>query len=455
MYHDDEQYNKSRFLALAWIGRLREALPSLVRDVGSKLGVEVEYEFLALGSYNCCYRLKGLHSILRFPILCKSAFRYEKTTDECMVMAYISRHTAIPTPKLLAAESCEFGPYTVLSFVDGTRLSDCLKAAAASNPDTPTVLRPDIDTALLSRAYSKMATILLELSRCQFDRIGAVGQDASGTWCVTKRPVTLNMNQLVSCGNYPPKSLPQHAFTTANEYFTALAEVHITHLQTQRNDAVEDEADCRKKYVARHLFLRIARGFSTEYNHGPFPLYCDDLRPGNVIVDSSSSADLDVRGVIDWEYCYAAPAELTYCPPAWLLLTHPDDWPEGDLGTFLEQYLPRYRLFLESLRLEEDKMIERDRISESQRLSTKMARSLENGHFWVCLAATSSFGFDDIYWKFIDPLYYGDFTSLEDRIRLLSVEEQDKLQGFVELKMRQANDGGLDEHLDLHDRFAA
>ncbi|RMD39362.1 hypothetical protein DV735_g5755, partial [Chaetothyriales sp. CBS 134920] len=450
MYHDDKQYNKSRFLALAWVQRLEKALPALIQDVGRKLGVEVEYEFLALGSFNCCYRLKGLHSIIRFPILGKSAFRYEKTTDECLAMTYISRHTSIPIPKLLAAESCDFGPYMVLSLVDGTRLSDCLKAP--SNPEDAILLRPDIDPALLSRAYRSMATVLLELSRCQFASIGAVGQDSSGSWCVTKRAVTLNMNQLVSCGNHPPKALPQHTFTTANEYFTALAQAHISHLQTQRNDAVDDEADCRKKYVARHLFLKIARDFSTEYNNGPFPLYCDDLRPGNVVVDPT---DLSIRGVIDWEYCYAAPAELTYCPPAWLLLTHPDDWADGDLGTFVEQYIPRYRLFIEALRLEEDEMIDRGRISEGQRLSTKMARSLDNGHFWFCLAATSSFGFDDIYWKFIDPLYYGDFTTLEDRIRLLSLEEQNKLEGFVELKMRQADDHELDGHLDPYDMFTA
>lgn len=251
MYHDDKQYNKSRFVALAWMQRLRQTLPSLIQEVGSKFGVEADYEYLALGSFNCCYRLKGLHSIIRFPILCKSAFRYEKTTDECLTISYISRYTSIPVPKLLAAESCELGPYMVLSFVDGTRLSDFLKAPSDAN--APILLQPDIDTAFLLRAYRNMASVLIELSRCRFARIGAVGQDASGNWSVMKRPVTLNMNQLVSCATFPPKALPQQAFTTANAYFTTLAEMHITHLQTQRNDAVDDEADCRKKYVARHL----------------------------------------------------------------------------------------------------------------------------------------------------------------------------------------------------------
>lgn len=169
--------------------------------------------------------------------------------------------------------------------------------------------------------------------------------------------------------------------------------------------------------------LKLARKFSTTYNHGPFPLYCDDLRPTNVIVDS----DLNIRGVIDWEYSYAAPAELTYCSPWWLLLTHSDDWTDGDLRDFLEKYLPRHQLFIRALRDEENEVIRRGDLSEDQRLSDGMAQSLGNGHFWFCHAATSSYGFHDIYWKFIDPFHYGEFTPIEDRISLLEQQVQDEL----------------------------
>ncbi|RFU32980.1 hypothetical protein B7463_g3313, partial [Scytalidium lignicola] len=337
MYHDDLQYDKSRFTALAWNQRLRESLPTLVKEIADRFGITSEYEYLSLGSFNCCYRLKGLHAIVRFPILSKSTFRHEKTNDECMIMTYISQYTSIPVPKLLAAESYDLGPYMVLSFVDATRLSDHLKAQ--SDPLAPIILQPDIDTTILARAYRNMA----------------------------------------------------------------------------RNDAIDDEADCRKKYVVRYLFLKIARNFWTAtYDHGPFPLYCDDFRPTNIIVES----ELNISGVIDWEYCYAAPVELTYCSPWWLLLKHPDNW--TDLRSFLEEHLPRHKLFIQVLQDEEHEMIQRGDISERQRLSVGMAQSLENGHFWFCLAATSSYGFDEIYWEFIDPLYYGEFTSIEDRIGLLS-----------------------------------
>lgn len=447
MYHDGRQYDKTRFIALAWNQRLRESLPKIVREISDQFGVEAEYEYLSLGSFNCCYRLKGLHSVVRFPIFGKSVFRYEKTNDECVVMAYVSRYTSIPVPKLLMAKSCDMGPYMVMSYVGGTRLSDHLKAQAG--PGVPIVLEPDINTTILAQAYRNMAKVLIELSRCELPRIGAVAHDELGGWGVKKKPVTLNMNQIVSCGNYPPYELPQQSFVTANDYFTALAETHITHLRTQRNDAVDDDADCRKKYVARYLFLKIARNFSTAYNNGPFPLYCDDFRPTNVIVDP----DLNIRSVIDWEYCYAAPAEFTYCSPWWLLLKHPDDW--DNLRLFFEEYVPRHKVFIQALRDEENEMIRRGDMSENQRLSNGMVQSLENGHFWFCLAATSSYGFDDIYWDFVDPLYYGEFTSIEDRIGLLSKQEQEMIEPFVQLKMKQAEEDELDEHWDYHQKFTA
>lgn len=142
------------------------------------------------------------------------------------------------------------------------------------------------------------------------------------------------------------------------------------------------------------------------------------------------NSELDICGVIDWEYCYAAPVVFTYCPPSWLLLTHPDDWTDGDLGVLLERYLPRYRLFIKALQEEETEMIQRGTLSEGQRISIYMEKALENGHFWFCLAATSSFGFDDIIWRFIDPLHFGEFTTIRDRVSLLSLQEQDELESL-------------------------
>ncbi|ODH28274.1 hypothetical protein ACO22_03960 [Paracoccidioides brasiliensis] len=146
-----------------------------------------------------------------------------------------------------------------------------------------------------------------------------------------------------------------------SKYFQQLAEQQFLHLKYQRNDAITDEDDCRKKYVARCLFRQIAQRVLVQ--HGRFYLYCDDLRPSNVLVTES---DLRVTGVIDWEYTYVAPAEFTYSAPWWLLFESPEAW---DLDNFMDRYRPRLELFLKELRVHEDEQIRQGSLKESQRLS--------------------------------------------------------------------------------------
>lgn len=90
-------------------------------------------------------------------------------------------------------------------------------------------------------------------------------------------------------------------------------------------------------------------------------------------------------------------------------------------------------------------------MKNSQRLSDRMAQSMENGLFWFCLAARKSFMFDDIYWRFLDHKHFGQ-GSFEDRLTLLSQEELDGLDSLVSVKMQQAGDNLLDTHLS-YDEF--
>jgi Ser/Thr protein kinase RdoA (MazF antagonist) len=106
-------------------------------------------------------------------------------------------------------------------------------------------------------------------------------------------------------------------FNNAADYFEELARQHFYHLEFQINDAVIDEADCQKKYIARCLFHNLSREISKEHCNGPFRLYCVDLRPDNVLIDPSKFV---VAGVVDWEFTYAAPVEFTYAAPWWLLI---------------------------------------------------------------------------------------------------------------------------------------
>jgi hypothetical protein len=453
MYSDGEACKRSDILYLTWKRNLDRHLPELAQQLAPRREGEppVETAYYSQGAFNRCYRGRlraGSDVLIRFPVLGRVSFRREKLADEVSVMEYVAQHTSISVPKILRVGTCAWGPFMVTSFVEGNLLSECLKAP--SGPTELEVLNPDISASTLKQAYRGMAETLIELSKCQFPRIGAVTRDKAGSWGVGKRAVSLNMNQLVALGNYPPQELGKHTFATATDYFVALAQDHMRHLETQRNDAIDDEADCKKKYVARCLFLDIARTFSTTHNNGPFRLFSEDLRPSNVIVGPG----LEIRCVIDWEFSYVCPAEFTYCSPWWLLLAHPDDW-QGDFDDFLAQYLPRHNIFLGVLQECEDEVINRGALLESQRLSERMAQSMHNGDFWFCLAARSSFAFDDIYWRYIDPKYHGEFTSVEDRVKLLSSEEQARLEGFVQLKMQQARERKLEEHWTLDEILAA
>ena len=451
MYHDGEACRQVDTMCIVWGRRLDSHISQYANELAAQYGAKASTLYRSQGAFNRCYEVKikeNLTTIFRFPVLGKVAFRKEKVIDEVTVMKYVAKHTSIPTPRLFRVSDSSWGPCIVMELIEGKLLSDSLKAPR--DPGKVEVLDPNINTRTLTKAYQIMSKILIGLSKCHFPSIGGISRDQLGHWCVGKRPMTMNTNQLVALANYPPVDLPVDTFATATDYFTALAKNHMTHLRTQRNDAIEDETDCRKKYVARCLFFKIAKSFSKVHDRGPFRLICDDLRPSNVIVDDT----LNLRCVIDWEFSYSGPAEFTYCSPWWLLLAHPDDW-EDSLDSFWAQYLPRHEIFLQALKESEDEEIRNGALSESQRLSGEMARSMQNGAFWFCLAATSSFAFDDIYWRFIDQEYFGKFTSIEERIELLSSEERDSLEDFVRVKVQQAEERKLDEYRTLDEILAS
>ncbi|KAK2810336.1 hypothetical protein FQN50_003067 [Emmonsiellopsis sp. PD_5] len=386
------------------------------------------------GAFNICYRVKyedGFHAIVRFAALGKAILRREKVEHEVATMNYLRRNTSIPVPEVLGSGICLTGPYIVMPFIEGDPLSQLLKAHKEGRP----VLNPQLSDRSLKKAYQEMAMLILELSKPEFHAIGAL-EENEGKFTVARRPLTFNMNELMASANLPEEAFPSRTFKSAADYFDELAQLQLSHLRLQRNDAISCEEDCRKKFTARCLFRRVVKDIFRGDRQGPFRLYCDDFRPSNVLFDPKK---LRVSGVIDWEFTYAAPAEFTYVAPWWLLLQSPEDW-ESDLSQFLIRYTPRFRLFLEALKESEERLIQQHNLLESQRLSTQMEHSMETGLFWICLAARYSSMFDEIYWAFIDRQYYGPFTSFDDRIRLLDQEEQREMGELTMLKISQSNE---------------
>ncbi|MCJ1255592.1 hypothetical protein MMC24_003409 [Lignoscripta atroalba] len=444
---------RSNNIFAAWLRNLTRKSPE---ELAGRLaaqhrpGTPTTAKFISNGAFNFCYRVTyqdGFRALVRFTALGRVKFRNEKVQDEVAIMEYLAQDTSIPVPQVLGSGKCWLGPYIVMTFIEGRLLSGYLRDPSEGERVT---LNPGISKSALKTAYRGMAQIMLELSKPAFPRIGALGRDEAGAWIVNKRPLTFNMNRLAEFSNYPPHGFTTHSFTNAADYFEELATQQLRHLESQRNDAVTDEADCRKKYIARCLFRRISREISEEHRDGPFRLFCDDFRPANVLVDVSM---LTVTGVIDWEFTYVAPAEFTYTAPWWLLLERPEEW-ESDLNKFLARYTPRLRIFLESLRECEGEKIKEGTLSGSQCLSGVMEKSLDNGLFWVCLATRYSCMFDEIYWGFIDAKYYGHLTTIEARIDLLTEEERRDLDGLVQRKMREAEEGNLASYQDVDEMMS-
>ena len=159
-----------------------------------------------------------------------------------------------------------------------------------------------------------------------------------------------------------------------------------------------------------------------------------------------SLRSLQVSAVIDWQFAYAAPIQFTRAAPWWLLLHSPEAW-EGNLGEFFDaRYMPRFDTWLRALREVEKTMIGNGELHESQQLSGHMEQSLTNGWLWICIAARYSSMFDDVYWEFLDRVFFGALNSVDERVKLLTTEEQEELGDLYKLKMEQANSGEIEDN---------
>lgn len=457
MHYDFVAAEKSEAEYDVWVDKLFQQ--EVLREIGDfmqkqRRGVAKELLNPTAGAFNVCLQMKfgdGGSAIIRFPQPGNIRFLEEKLRKEVAVMRYVAEYTSIPVPFVLhygmADESpAGMGPFILMDYIGHARnLTAELNTPGFKREDRP-ILNPQIPEAKLRFAYSQMADVLLQLSRPSFAQIGSLEELEDGSWSVTDRPLTFNMNELVSVGNFPPSKLPSTVFRSSSSYFSALADLNIDHLSTQRNDAISSAEDCRRKYVARYLFRKLiseGRVFSTlESGSKPFKLFCDDLRPSNVLVDD----ECRITGVIDWEFSYAAPAEYTYSPPWWLLIEAPEKWP-GGISDWVKVYEPRLRLFLEALEEREDIMIRDSTLIEGQRLSPRMKTSWESGEFWVSYAIRKSWAFDAIFWDQINtnPKFFKDSSGYEKGLKLLSDEERDGMEEFVRRKLKESETRTLDD----------
>jgi hypothetical protein len=272
---------------------------------------------------------------------------------------------------------------------------------------------------------------MLQLYDLDFTHIGAISPnlDHPTIWSVTGRPLTYNMNELATFTGYPIDHLPTTPFTSTNDYFISLANQHLTHLLTQRN-LVTDGADAQKRYIARHLFAQLAASTQPPDNDGPFKLFCDDLRPANMLVDPET---LRITAVLDLEFTNAMPAQFARDPPWWLLLVGPDMWLDRGhtIETFVEAYTPRMEQFVQAMeRVEVETGRDRD---GKGRLSGLMRDAWQSGEFWVNFAARKSLDIDEIFDAQIGRIRFGGMVGPH----LLDLDVRGRMEEFVKVKMEQ------------------
>lgn len=450
MHFDDVAWEQSEDISDNWVDGIF-AEESTLRAIGHfivkhRRGVPVELGDPKTGHFNILFRMKfqdGGSAIIRFPKPGATMFPEEKVRNEVAAIRYIQDHTSIPVPFILHWGTKEesplgLGPFIIMEYINHEmNLSKALNMPELRIEDRPR-LDPNIDIGKLEMLYGQFADILLQLNKISLPRIGSLEQNEDFTYEVARRPLSIHMNELVRLGTLPRSKLPDVTFESSSSYFNALAELHVEHLKHQRNDAVDSATDCRRKYVARQLFRRLSNDrrliASTSNNDtGPFKLWCDDLRPSNVLLN----ADLQIVGVIDWEFTYASPAEFSSAPPWWLLLEQPEYWPDG-IEAWTEVYEHRLQTFLKVLIEREDTLIQSERLEEEQRLSQPMWESWRSGDFWVSYAARKNFAFDAI--LKLDRHFFGPGGTPEDvwekRIELLDEKEQNSKEPLVQQKLK-------------------
>lgn len=284
---------------------------------------------LVMGAFNILYPIRTespdnsseMNVLVRLPSVGRRVFPEEKTLAEAATALCTSQRTSLPVPEVINYDiDPDIGPFMIIQDLGSRRT---LGAGLYHSSEELSMYRTDNSENKLKHLYEKMAPLVLQLAQPTFPVIGALLETSPGSFHVLARPISFNMSDMVLHSNVPKSIFPPQGttFQTANEWYTALAEMHIATLLFQHNDMVESEDDCKTKYVARQLFRRLAKqkrlssfgcaddNWSIQPNgshgtlpapesSGPFRLWSDDFRPANVLVDEKDN----VLAAIDWEF---------------------------------------------------------------------------------------------------------------------------------------------------------
>ncbi|KAI0528490.1 phosphotransferase [Xylaria digitata] len=427
---------------------------------------------LIMGGFHMLYRIHleevSPDIMVRLPCPDLVQFPDEKIIQEIATAKYVAKNTDIPVPKhFCRGRDDSIGPFIIIQHIENCGSLSARLTTPNEDPSEPHVLNPSIEEATLEDLWTKVAWCYLQLGRLNFPRIGSLVETDDGSYDVAGRPITHNMGDMVRLANIPRAVLPPEGktYATADEWYVALAEMHIAQLVFQHNDAVTSEDDCRNKYVARQIFRRLAKqgrlstfGFAEDdwsaqslkgefsglspapCGSDSFRLWGDDFRAGNILLRGTD----DIAAVIDWEFAYVAPTQFALDPPWWLLLSSAETWASG-MEDWRRTYDMRLETWLSAVKRAEESMEGPGPFPVA--LSTYMRESWDTGRFWLSYGARKSWAFDAVYWRYLDERFFGDRESnvsqdelWRSRIHLLTQAERDGMEPFVERKMRESKE---------------
>ncbi|KAH8648692.1 hypothetical protein BX600DRAFT_475637 [Xylariales sp. PMI_506] len=392
--------------------------------------------------------------------------------QEAATAAFLAKRTQLPIPQqFYYGGDSPVGPFVMMECIDHCGSVSARLTTPSEDSSAPHVLNPNTPESTLEAIWGQIATYLLQLSQLTFPRIGSLLEVSEGSYEVAGRPMTHNMTDMVRLANIPRAVLPPpgKTYMTADEWYVALSEMHIAQLIFQQNDLVVSAHDCRNKYVARQIFRRLARqgrlstfGFAEDMwsaqsfqmrsasvlaplspapsKFGSFRFWGDDFRAGNILLKGTD----EVAALIDWEFSYAGPTQFILDPPWWLLLETAEMWPSG-MDDWCKAYELRLKTWLSAMEKAEANSAKDPDLPVS--LSQYMRESWETGRFFLSYGARKSWAFDAMYWKFLDKRFFGPRETgvvkddlWKTRVHLLSQEEREAMEPFVERKMAESQE---------------
>lgn len=157
---------------------------------------------MVIGGFNVLYPIKiegrSGNVLVRMPCLNQAVFPVEKTLAEAATVAYVDQRTHLRAPRVFHhGVDSDIGPFMIIEDLGSRRGMGQALEAPRENLNNPAVLQPDISKAKLNSLYVEMARCVLQSAQPRFPRIGDLAEVTPGSYSISGRPMTLNMNNMV------------------------------------------------------------------------------------------------------------------------------------------------------------------------------------------------------------------------------------------------------------------